>query len=90
MIQQNFKSDKYADIKEYINNLTDDNFKENLELVFEVKDDIVDKIKVIKPNDDESRYNFEIIKKNQKYNVFGYDLTLDFLRYIIKKNLDEL
>ena len=90
MIKQTFKSDKYADIKEYLNNLTDANFEEKLELFFEIKDDIIEKIKIIKLNDDEERYNFEIIKKNQKYNVFGYDLTLDFLKYTIKKNLDEI
>jgi hypothetical protein len=90
MIQQIFKNDKYADIKEYLNNLTDANFKENLELVFEVNDDVINKIKVIKPNNDESRYNFEIIKKNKEHSIFGYDLTLDFLKYILKINLDRI
>lgn len=90
MIKQNFKSDKYADIKEYLNNLTDDNFKENLEVVFNVNDNIIEKIVIIKPNIDECRYNFEIIKKNNSQNIFGYDLTFDFLKYVIFQELDKI
>ena len=86
MVIQEFKKDRYADIKEYINNLD----LERPETTYNINDDYIEKIVIIKPNTDECRYNFELIKKNNSQNIFGYDLTFDFLKYVIFKNLDEI
>lgn len=86
MVIQEYKKDKYSDIKEYINNIN----LESPETIYNINDDIIEKIVIIKPKKDECRYNFEIIKKNNSQNIFGYDLTFDFLKYVIFKNLDEI
>lgn len=86
MVIQKYKKDKYFDIKEYINNID----LESPETTYNINDDIIEKIVIKKPKIDECRYNFEIIKKNNSQNVFGYDLTFDFLKYVIFKNLDEI
>lgn len=85
MVIQEFKKDKYADIKEYINNLD----LESPETTYNINDDIIEKIVIIKPKTD-GRYNFEIIKKNNSQNVFGFDLTFDFLKYVIFQELDKI
>ncbi|NCC70316.1 hypothetical protein EOM09_01925 [bacterium] len=86
MVIQEYKKDKYFDIKEYIKNID----LESPETIYNINDNIIKKIVIIKPKTDECRYNFEIIKKNNSQNVFGYDLTFDFLKYVIFQRLDEI